>query len=102
MKAYQVDLYNDPDAGSEIIFAKNTKDARKLAHDTDLARENDHDFIDVKVMREPAFDNMENATDEEMLIKKWHEGWWFGDVSYPPKPGEISNAKFLEWLKGVH
>lgn len=96
MKAYSVGIKSNPDAGNEIIFAKNTKEARKKAQHTNLVGENGPDFIDVRVLREPAFDDMENVTEKEMLIKQWRTGWWFFRGT-PPDPETASDEEFLEW-----
>lgn len=77
MKAYIVGLYSDDgDIGNEIIFAENSKEAKVKAHSTDVA-DSQESYIDVYAKRYKEFDGMENATEAEMMYKKFQEGWWF-------------------------
>jgi len=39
MKAYVVGNKEEPEIGNEVIYAKNTKEARRVAHSTDIAEE---------------------------------------------------------------
>lgn len=97
MKAYLVSLESDPDKGNEIIFAKNTKEARVLARKTDLSDWSSEGFLDVKVKRLSEFDGMEKATPKEMMKKQWQEGWWFFQSGCPVS--EEPEEEFGIWYR---
>lgn len=94
MKAYFVWIENDDDAGNEIIFAKNTKEARSLAHTTQIAEEADR-FIDVRVKRYPIFDDKENLTHKEFTRLKISEGWRFFELEDIDE--DTTNEEFDLW-----
>ncbi|MEG0349563.1 hypothetical protein [Enterococcus sp.] len=99
MKAYIVNIENDADVGSEVIFAENTKEARKLAHKTEIAMNADN-YIDVRTKRAPEFDGMENTTSKEMYKKMWQGGWWFHQSGCPSR--EASEKEFDDWYKKTY
>lgn len=95
MKAYFVWIENRYDAGNEIIFAKNTKEARNLAHTTQIAGDADR-FIDVRVKRYPAFDDKENLNARDFIRLQLDEGWHF-DQGYID--GNCTDKEFDLWYE---
>lgn len=95
MKAYIIGLESNPDVGNAIVFAKNGKEARKLADGLELTdtREN---YIDVTVHRAPNFDGMENFTDRELMKVQWRHGWWFHQSGCPTEAG-TPDEEFYRW-----
>lgn len=77
MKAYSISVNSEPDYGQEIIWSKNTKEARESAWYTTMS-ENAESFIDLRVIRAPEFDDCENMNAEEFAWKQHQEGWiWY-------------------------
>lgn len=98
MNAYIAGVKDDDDAGNELIFAKTAKEAKKIAWTTDLA-DNADSFIDIYVKRYPEFDGMENATKEELALKKWYEGFFWLDRTGMPDCDTATDEEFLYWWK---
>lgn len=94
MKAYVVGNKEEPEIGNEIIYAENTKEARRVAHSTDIANESDY-FIDVEVHRAYEFDDTENFSKKEFIKLQWEEGWWFDEGA--PDPWSSSEEDFYKW-----
>ncbi|MDN6745140.1 MAG: hypothetical protein L0L65_10045 [Tetragenococcus halophilus] len=92
MKAYVVGNKEEPEIGNEVIYAKNTKEARRVAHSTDIAEESE--FIDVEVHRAYEFDNTEDFSKKEFMKLQWEEGWWFEGA---PDPWSSSKEDFYKW-----
>ena len=99
MKAYIVEIKNYEEVGNEIVFAQNTKEARKQAYYCDIAEDYAERYIDICVRRYPAFDNMEKLSECELLMQKWRYGWWFSDEWNCPDPDTTTNEEFLNWYK---
>lgn len=97
MKAYIVGVESDPDAGNEIVWAKNSKEARRTAQYMDIS-DSAESYIDVYVRREQEFDDMENASEKEIMLKKWHEGWQWDNISIPD-PDYATDEEFIAVLK---
>lgn len=95
MKAYVVGNKKKPDIGNEVIYAKNTKEARRVAHSTDIANESDY-FIDVEVHRAYEFDDTENFSKKEFKKLQWEEGWWFKEPGAPDL-WSSSDEDFYKW-----
>lgn len=77
MKAYSIEVVSEPDYGQEVIWAKNTKEARKLAWYTEMASNADG-FLDLRVVRASAFDGCENMNADDFAWKQHQEGWrWY-------------------------
>ncbi|NWN99273.1 hypothetical protein [Tetragenococcus halophilus] len=94
MKAYVVGNKEEPEIGNEVIYAKNTKEARRVAHSTDIAEESE--FIDVEVHRAYEFDNTEDFSKKEFMKLQWKEGWWFEEPG-APDPWSSSEEVFYKW-----
>jgi hypothetical protein len=94
MKAYSISDRTDADKGMEIVWARNGKEARgKQSGQIDVDC-----YIDLQVLREPAFDNMENATQKELMFKQWKEGWWFWQDGCPSDEGN-NDSEFYDWFE---
>lgn len=100
VKAYIIGLESNPDVGNEIVFAKNGREARKMADGLDLT-DGRESYIDVTVHRAPSFDDMENLTDRELMKIKWREGWWFHQSDCPFEVG-ASDEDFYKWYDQVY
>lgn len=95
MKAYIVWIdYND-DAGNEIVFAKNTKEALKMARNSELA-ENADRFIDIRVKRYPVFDDKDNLTHRDFTRLKISEGWRYEGEDINE---DSTDEEFYWWYK---
>lgn len=94
MKAYLAGLYSDPDVGNDIVFAENSKEAMKLAQYLDCT-DTKESYVDVYAKRAPEFDGMENASEKELNLKMWREGWYFFVGEYP-EPDEATDEEFYE------
>lgn len=99
MKAYLIGLNSNPDAGNEIVFAKNVKEAKKNAYNLSFTDEAEN-YIDIYVKRYPTFDDMENLSGKEFTRKKWREGWWFFQDGYPDWDGS-TDEDFDRWYKNT-
>ena len=95
MKAYILSVKNDDDQGQQIVFAKTAREAKNNWHwylNADI-------FLDKLVHRAPEFDDMENATELELMTKQWQEGWRWFDYNDVPDV-ETENIKdFENWYK---
>lgn len=102
MKAYVIGLDSDPDVGNEIVFAKNGKEARKIANTLDIT-DTAESYIDVTVHRAPAYDDTENLSAKEFMLKQWRDGWWFFfDDGVPSPPEEHTDEEFYKWHDEVY
>lgn len=99
MKAYVVGLESNPDAGNEIVFAKNSKEAKKIAHTIELT-DNKESYIDVYVKRNPTFDDMENLPQKVVDKVKWREGWRFFQEGCP-NCETATDEEFYAWYDRV-
>lgn len=98
MKAYYVEIRDDPDQGGHIVWSTT---ARKARHNTgDLVYDR---WIDVKAKRYPEFDDKEHLTKRELALEQWKQGWWF-DSDEPTFDDyeENTDADFLEWYDRRH
>lgn len=98
MKAYYVDIRNDPDQGANIVFDTTAKNARKFTGD--LVYDS---WLDVQVRRYPQFDGMEKLTQRELALEQWKAGWWFdSDEPYFDNYEENTDSDFLAWYDKRH
>lgn len=100
MKAYYIDIKDDPDQGGHIVWDTTSKKAKVRVNESDLQYES---WIDVQCRRYPAFDNCEHLTKRELALKQWQEGWWF-DSDEPTFDDyeENTDADFLAWYDKRH
>lgn len=95
MKAYKLSIKDDPDQGEVIVFAKTAREAKNNWHwylDAD-------NFLDKLVHRAPEFDDMENASDMELMTKQWQEGWRWYDCYDIPDVEEDTIEDFQAWFR---
>ncbi|KRL08012.1 hypothetical protein [Liquorilactobacillus hordei] len=99
MKAYSVEVISDPDYGQEIIWAENTKEARKKARCTEMAGNADG-FLDLRVTRSSGFDDCENMNADDFAWKQHQEGWiWF---EIPQLNNEdLTKEEFIKLVKEI-
>lgn len=99
MKAYVIGLHSNPDAGNDIVFAENSKEAFKKAQSEDVT-EGKESYIDVYAHRSPEFDGMEKCTHKEIMYQQYLSGWWF-DIGNPPDYGnrDATKEEFGEWYE---
>ncbi|MGM0122715.1 hypothetical protein IGI37_000080 [Enterococcus sp. AZ194] len=101
MKAYIIGLESNPDVGNGIVFAKNSKAARKEALRLDLA-DTRKNYIDVTVRRYSALDGMENYSHRELSLEQWRLSWWFFQEGCPSPPEEHTDDDFYKWYDRVY
>lgn len=95
MKAYYLDMKDDPDAGAEIVFANTVKDAKKQAIGKDFY-EMSGEWLQLQCRREKKFDGMEKLSKRELAKECWRDGWWFFENDYPD-PDEATDQAFYDW-----
>lgn len=95
MKAYKLSIKDDPDQGEVIVFAKTAREAKN-----NWTQYLDADsFLDKLVHRAPEFDDMENASDMELMTKQWLEGWRWYDCYDVPDVEEDTVEDFQAWFR---
>lgn len=97
MKAYVCGIRSNDDAGNEVVFAKNSKEAMKKAQLLEIL-DYKESYIDVYVKRASEFDGMEDLSDKELTKVKWRNGWWFEYIDYPDSE-EGTDEEFYEWYE---
>ena len=99
MKAYSVEVVSEPDYGKEIIWAKNTKEARNLAWNTEMAG-NAESFLDLRVIRASEFDDCENMDADDFGWKQHQEGWIWYEI--PQLNNEdLTKEEFIQLAKQI-
>ena len=98
MKAYYIDIKDDPDQGAHVVWDTTVRNARKRVDESDLYYES---WLDVQCRRYPVFDGMEKLTKRELALEQWHNGWWF-DSDEPSDDGEHTDEEFLAWYDKRH
>lgn len=77
MKAYLIGTTAGDDVCHDIVFANTVREAKVLANANDVTDEFES-WIYIYAKRAPEFDNMENATKDEINLKKFREDWFWG------------------------
>ncbi|SIS11833.1 hypothetical protein [Williamsia sterculiae] len=95
MKAYKLKMASDPDAGSEIVFATTSREAKKQARGQDFY-EMSGDWCDLRVGRAPHYDGMEALSERELRKENWRDGWWFHQYGCPDVD-EATDEDFYAW-----
>lgn len=96
MKAWYLDIKDDPDQGAFIVFANTRNEARKQADTKDLMYES---WIDVQARRYKSMDDKENLDKAHLTLELWREhGWRWWDIEYP-NPDEATDEEFLKRYK---
>lgn len=100
MKAYYISIDDNPDAGGNLVFANNYREAKQPSNTGDLMYER---WIDIRCRRMPHFDGMENLSERELDLAKWRNGWWC--CSNEPvftDDEETTDQDFLDWWDGAN
>jgi hypothetical protein len=98
MKAYYISVSDDPDAGGNLVFANTYKEAKQPHNTGDLDYES---WIHIRCRRMPQFDGMENLSDSELALAKWHDGWrWDSNEPMFTDGQETTDKDFLDWYEG--
>lgn len=95
MKAYRLEMNDDPDAGCEIVFAKTAKEAKRQAIGMDFY-EMSGEWLELRVRRDKTFDGMEGLTKAQLAKEQWRDGWWFHEDGYPDVE-EATDEEFYKW-----
>lgn len=100
MKAYYIEIKDDPDQGGHIVWDTYVKSAKKRVNESDLYYDS---YIDVVCRRYRAFDNMENLTSRELALEQWKNRWWFdSDEPMFDDYEENTDNDFLDWYDKRH
>lgn len=99
MKAWYLDIKNDPDQGAFVVFANTRNEARGMADSKDLMYDS---WIDISATRFRSMDDKEHLDDAHLTLELWrNHGWRWWDIEYP-EPEETTDAEFLKWYDGVY
>lgn len=99
MKAYILEMRDDPDAGCEIVFANTAKEAKRQAIGKDFY-EMSGEWLELRVRRLKKFDGMERLSKAEIAKECWRDGWWFFESGYPD-PDEATDQEFYDWYSAT-
>ena len=98
MKAWYLELDNDPDQGMFVVFSNTRNGARNQADSNDLIYDR---WIDIRATRAKRYDDMEHLSEEELHLKLWHDGWrWFDRYDMPDEE-TASDADFINWHRAA-
>lgn len=92
MNAYTLREKGNDDAGMYVVFANTVSEAKSKVYSTDLDPD---EYIDIRVKRAPEFDGMEKATERELALKQWKEGWAWFDYPDMPEPDHSEDSEFI-------
>jgi hypothetical protein len=94
MKAWYLDINNDPDQGAFIVFANTRNQARGMASSNDLMYDS---WLDVQAIRAKQYDDLWDSKRSELALRQWKNGWRWFDVYDMPNDGVATDEEFLEW-----
>lgn len=95
MKAWYLDIRDDPDQGAFIVFANTRNEARAQANSNDLMYDS---WLDVQAVRFKPMDDKEHLERAYLMLELWREGWRWWDIKYPD-PDEATDQEFLSWYE---
>lgn len=96
MKAWYLDIKDDPDQGAFVVFADTRNEARKQADQHDLMYDS---WLDIQATRFKGMDNKEDLDDAHLILELWRDhGWRWWDIEYPDQD-EATDEEFLKWYK---
>ena len=97
MKAYYISIKDDEDQGGHLVWDTTVKNARKRVNESNLDYET---WLDVQCYRQKSFDGMEELNEEELMLEKWKQGWWFdsGEPIFDDYK-ENTDEDFLTWYR---
>lgn len=98
MKAYYLSVYDNPEAGMQVVFANTAKEAKKLVYGE--VWDNLENYIDLRVNRAKRYDGMENLDDAHLSLQQWRDGWIWPDLDYPDSE-EATDQEFLDWYDKI-
>ena len=93
MKAWYLDIKDDPDQGAFVVFANTRNEARAQADSNDLFYER---WIDIQAVRYKKYDGMEKLDAAHLALEQWKNGWRWFDIDYPD-PDTATDEEFLKW-----
>lgn len=97
MKAWRLEVSNDPDQGTLVVFANTRDEARSQSGDLMYDR-----WVDLSATRFKQMDDKESLSHEELTLELWRDyGWRWLDMDYPD-PDEATDEEFLEWYRGIY
>lgn len=99
VKAYNLSIKDNEDAGPEIVFAHTAKAAKKLIGDLADSLEQ---YIDLRVVRDKRYDGMENLSPAQLALHQWRGGWRWFDTYDMPDPDKATDAEFYEWYEKAY
>lgn len=100
MKAYYLEIKDDPDQGGHIVWDTTSRNARKRINESDLVYDS---WIDIHCKRYPEFDDLEGLSKRELALKQWQAGWWFdSDEPMFDDYEENTDEDFLKWYDKRH
>lgn len=96
MKAWCVEIRDDPDEGQVVVFADTRNEARAKASSHDLMYDS---WIDVTATRFRAMDDKERLDQAHLMLELWRDhGWRWWDFNYPDQD-EATDEEFLKWYE---
>lgn len=97
MKAWRVEIDNDPDQGTLVVFANTRNEARDQTGDLIYDR-----WIDIRATRFKQMDDKEHLSEVDLMLELWRDhGWRWLDIEYPD-PDEASDQEFVKWYLGIY
>lgn len=95
MKAYYIEIRDDPDQGGHLVWDKTVKAAKVRVNESDLVYDS---YVDVRCRRYPSFDGMQGLSKRDLALEQWKQGWWFdSDEPMFDDYEEHTDADFLAW-----
>jgi hypothetical protein len=92
MKAWRVEITDDPDQGTLVVFANTRNEARSMTGDLQYER-----WIDISATRFKEMDGKEALDQPHLILELWRDyGWRWWDIEYPD-PDESTDEDFLKW-----
>lgn len=96
MKAWTVEIRDDPDQGMFVVFADTRNEARAKASSHDLMYDS---WIDVTARRFKQMDDKEHLDRAHLLLELWRDhGWRWWDIEYPDQD-EATDEEFIKWYE---
>lgn len=98
MKAWSLDINNDPDQGVFVVFANTRNEARGRASGCDLMYDS---WLDVRAVRFKAMDDKEKLDPAHLHLDLWrNHGWtWIDSAIDDPDPENTTDEKFIKWYE---
>lgn len=92
MKAWRVEIVNDPDQGTLVVYANTRNEARGMSGDLMY-----DSWLDITATRFKEMDDKEHLRESERALILWRDHCWrYLDIEYPDQD-EATDLEFLEW-----